>query len=119
VHTESPRSGRRTALSLLHVNPIKLLILVAVINGVAAPPFLIVVMRVSSSRRLMGDYVNGNATILGWLTAAIMAAAAIVLFATGGISICRPASRAQPERVQTGHAEMAAFMACGPAIYIV
>jgi len=77
-----------TALSLLHVNPIKLLVFVAVINGVAAAPFLVVVMRVSGSRRIMGDYVNGNAaSILGWLTAALMAAAAIALFATGGISI--------------------------------
>jgi NRAMP (natural resistance-associated macrophage protein)-like metal ion transporter len=77
-----------TALSLLHVNPIKLLVFVAVINGLAAAPFLVVVMRVSGSKRIMGDYVNGNAAkILGWLTAALMAAAAIALFATGGISI--------------------------------
>jgi NRAMP (natural resistance-associated macrophage protein)-like metal ion transporter len=77
-----------TALSLLHVNPIKLLVLVAVINGIAAAPFLVVVMRVSSSKRIMGDYVNGNAAkILGWLTATLMAAAAIALLATGGISI--------------------------------
>ena len=77
-----------TALSVLNVNPIKLLILVAVINGVAAAPFLVVVMWVSGSRRLMGDYVNGNAAkILGWLTAAIMAVAAIVLFATGGVHL--------------------------------
>ena len=75
-----------TALSLLHVNPIKLLVLVAVINGVAAAPFLVVVMSVSSSRRLMGEYVNGNAAkILGWATATIMAAAAIALIATGGL----------------------------------
>jgi Mn2+/Fe2+ NRAMP family transporter len=53
-----------------------------------AAPFLIVVMRVSSSRRLMGDYVNGKtAKILGWLTATLMAAAAIALFAAGGITI--------------------------------
>jgi NRAMP (natural resistance-associated macrophage protein)-like metal ion transporter len=77
-----------TALSLLHVNPIKLLVFVAVINGVAAAPFLVVVMRVSGSRRIMGDYVNGHAAnILGWLTAALMAAAAIALLATGAISI--------------------------------
>ena len=77
-----------TALSLLHVNPVKLLVFVAVINGVAAAPFLVVVMRVSGSRRIMGGYVNGNAaSVLGWLTAALMAAAAIALFATGGISI--------------------------------
>jgi NRAMP (natural resistance-associated macrophage protein)-like metal ion transporter len=75
-----------TAFSLLHVNPIKLLVLVAVINGVAAAPFLFVVMRISSSHRLMGKDVNGlTANILGWLTAAIMAAAAIALFATGGL----------------------------------
>jgi NRAMP (natural resistance-associated macrophage protein)-like metal ion transporter len=75
-----------TAFSLLHVNPIKLLVLVAVINGVAAAPFLFVVMRISSSKRLMGKDVNGlTANILGWLTAAIMAAAAIALFATGGL----------------------------------
>ena len=75
-----------TAFSLLQVNPIKLLVLVAVINGVAAAPFLFVVMRVSSSQRLMGKSVNGiTANILGWLTAAIMAAAAVALFATGGL----------------------------------
>ena len=75
-----------TLFSLLHVNPIRLLVLVAVINGVAAAPFLFVVMRVSSSQRLMGKYVNGlTANILGWLTAALMAAAAIALFATGGL----------------------------------
>jgi Mn2+/Fe2+ NRAMP family transporter len=77
-----------TALSLLNVNPIKLLIFVAVMNGVAAAPFLVVLMWVSGSRRLMGDYVNGKAAkILGWTTAVLMAFAAIALFATGGVSL--------------------------------
>jgi NRAMP (natural resistance-associated macrophage protein)-like metal ion transporter len=77
-----------TGLSLLHVNPIKLLVFVAVINGVAAAPFLVVVMWVSGDERLMGDYVNGNvAKVVGWLTATIMAVAAIALFATGGVSL--------------------------------
>jgi Mn2+/Fe2+ NRAMP family transporter len=77
-----------TALSLLHVNPIKLLVFVAVLNGVIAAPFLFVVMRVSSSKQLMGDYVNGNAAkILGWTTATLMGVAAIALFATGGVSL--------------------------------
>jgi Mn2+/Fe2+ NRAMP family transporter len=76
-----------TALSLLNVNPIKLLVFVAVINGVIAAPLLIVVLIVSNSRRLMGDYVNGHAAnILGWFTFALMAVASIALFATGGIS---------------------------------
>jgi Mn2+/Fe2+ NRAMP family transporter len=72
---------------LLKVNPIHLLVLVAVINGVAAAPFLVVVMWVSSSQRLMGDYVNGKAAkTLGWLTALVMAVAAVAMFATGGVS---------------------------------
>jgi Mn2+/Fe2+ NRAMP family transporter len=82
-----------TPLSLLHLNPIKLLVFVAVINGVAAAPFLAVVMRVSGSRRIMGDHVNGNAaSILGWLTAAVMAATAIALLATGESASDRTAS---------------------------
>ena len=73
-------------LSLLSVNPIKLLVFVAVVNGVAAAPFIIVTMLVSSNRTIMGEYVNGRAAkILGWITALLMAAAAIALFATGGV----------------------------------
>jgi Mn2+/Fe2+ NRAMP family transporter len=77
-----------TVLSLLHVNPIKLLVLVAVINGVAAGPFLIVVMWVSGSRALMGKYVNGRAAkTVGWVTTIVMLVAAVAMFATGGISL--------------------------------
>ncbi len=76
-----------TALSLLSVNPIKLLVFVAVINGVTAAPLLVVVMRISSSRNIMGSYVNGHlASTLGWATAILMAVAAIALFSTGGVS---------------------------------
>jgi Mn2+/Fe2+ NRAMP family transporter len=74
-------------MSLLHVNPIQLLVFVAIINGVAAARFLVVVMLIASSRRLMGDYVNGKlATTVGWFTVVLMASAAVALFATGGVS---------------------------------
>ncbi len=77
-----------TVLSAAHIDPIKLLVLVAVINGVAAAPFLIVVMCVSGSRPLMGDKVNGKAAkIIGWTTAAVMAVAAVAMFATGGVNL--------------------------------
>jgi Mn2+/Fe2+ NRAMP family transporter len=76
------------ALSLLHVNPIKLLVLVAVINGIAAGPFLIFVLIVSSNRRIMGEYANGKlAGTLGWATTVLMIAATVALFATGGASL--------------------------------
>jgi len=77
-----------TALSLLNVNPIKLLVFVAVINCLIAAPLLIVVMIISNNRRLMGDYVNGYvANILGWFTFALMAVASVALFSTGGIAL--------------------------------
>jgi Mn2+/Fe2+ NRAMP family transporter len=71
-----------TALTLTSINPIKLLILVAGINGVAAAPFLLVVMLIARNRELMGDSRNRRlASTLGWLTVALMAAAAIALLA--------------------------------------
>ncbi len=45
----------------------------AVVNGIAAGPFLIVVMLISRDRTLMGTYVNGRlAATLGWAATAIM-----------------------------------------------
>jgi Mn2+/Fe2+ NRAMP family transporter len=70
------------ALSLFGINPIRLLVFVAVINGAAAAPFLVLVMLISGDRRIMGDYVNGKvAKLLGWGTTVLMATAAIILFA--------------------------------------
>jgi Mn2+/Fe2+ NRAMP family transporter len=76
-----------TTLNLVHVNPIRLLILAAVINGVTSAPLLMVVMLLSGSRRLMGEQVNGKpAKAVGWVTVATRASAAIALFATGRVS---------------------------------
>jgi Mn2+/Fe2+ NRAMP family transporter len=54
----------------------------------AATPFLVVVMLIAGSRRLMGNYVNGKlAKTVGWATVALMGVAAIALIASGGISL--------------------------------
>ena len=74
-----------SALSLIGVNPIRLLVFVAAINGVAAAPFLVLVMLIAGDKKIMGDYVNGKlARVVGWSTAALMSAAAVVLFAFAG-----------------------------------
>lgn len=71
-----------TALSLVGVNPIRLLVVVAVINGVAAAPFLFIVMLISNDREVMGEYVNGRvARLVGWGATALMTLAAVILFA--------------------------------------
>jgi len=73
-------------LTLLQVNPISFLVVVAVINGIAAAPFLVVIMIISSDRAIMGELRNGRlATALGWLTVAIMAGAALLMIASGGL----------------------------------
>jgi NRAMP (natural resistance-associated macrophage protein)-like metal ion transporter len=71
-----------TALTLTSINPINLLVLVAIINGIAAAPFLLVVMLIARNRQLMGDSRNGAlAAGLGWFTVALMTAAAIAMLA--------------------------------------
>ena len=69
-----------TMFSLASANPIHLLVIVAVINGVAAAPFLLLVMLIARDPAIMGDHRNGKlAGTLGWLAFAVMAVAALVL----------------------------------------
>ena len=72
-------------IDFIGINPISALYWTAVINGVVAPPMLVVVMLVANNRRVMGKRTNGIATnIMGWLAAIVMFAAAIGMFATWG-----------------------------------
>jgi Mn2+/Fe2+ NRAMP family transporter len=65
------------------INPMKALFLTAVINGFLAPPMLILIMQVSNNREIMGERVNGKLlNLTGWITAAVMSAAAIALIIT-------------------------------------
>jgi Mn2+/Fe2+ NRAMP family transporter len=63
-----------TVLTLVDVNPVELLVYVAMINGVIAAPLLAVVMLIADDRRLMNGRENGRlARVLGWGTVALMA----------------------------------------------
>jgi NRAMP (natural resistance-associated macrophage protein)-like metal ion transporter len=70
------------AMDYMGFNPIKALFWAAVLNGVAAPPLLVLVMLVSNDPRVMGRHVNGRwQNALGWLvtiTMALMAGALLV-----------------------------------------
>jgi len=74
-------------LALVGVDPISLLVIAAVINAIAAGPFVIMLMLVTGDRKLMGKERNGPiARTLGWATAGIMCAAGafgIFALATG------------------------------------
>jgi Mn2+/Fe2+ NRAMP family transporter len=60
-------------LSIFVTNAIQLLVLSAVVNGIAAGPFLIVMMVISRDENIMGAYRNGHlAQWMGWITTGVM-----------------------------------------------
>ena len=70
-------------LDLLRINAIRMLFLSAVVNGLLAPPILVLVMLVGNNRAIMGEHVNGRwLNLFGWLATAVMAVAALAFFAT-------------------------------------
>ncbi|MFL6229843.1 MAG: Nramp family divalent metal transporter [Pyrinomonadaceae bacterium] len=72
-----------TLINFIGVNPIKALFWTAVINGVIAPPLLVVILLVANNRKVMGKRTNGRgANVVGWLTCALMFAAAVGMFLT-------------------------------------
>lgn len=57
----------------------------AVINGLVAPPLLIVIMLVANNKRVMGERVNGRwAKLLGWIATIVMWAAEFGMILTWG-----------------------------------
>jgi NRAMP (natural resistance-associated macrophage protein)-like metal ion transporter len=90
-----PRQGRRFYLVLagaivvgmlldaLEFNPIRMLFFSAVLNGLLAPPLLVLVMLVGNNRAIMGEHVNSPAlNALGWAATAVMTVAAAAFFVT-------------------------------------
>ncbi len=76
-----------TILAVVSTDPIGLLVLSAIVNGIAAGPFLIVMMLVSRDRTIMGKYRNGRlAATMGWITTVLMCVAGIygIWFTTSG-----------------------------------
>ncbi len=66
------------AIQFLPVNPMKALFWSAVINGVVAVPLVAVVTVLARKRSVMGPHVASRTlAVLGWLTVAVMAAAAV------------------------------------------
>lgn len=61
------------ALAVFVHNPIQLLVLSALVNGIAAGPFLVIMMLIGRDRRIMGKYRNRwLSQTLGWITTAVM-----------------------------------------------
>jgi NRAMP (natural resistance-associated macrophage protein)-like metal ion transporter len=68
------------ALDYTGINAVKMLFWSAILNGVLAPPLVILVVLLTSDKKVMGTRTNSRgAKILGWLCAMVMTAAAVAL----------------------------------------
>ena len=66
---------------------VKMLFWSAVLNGVLAPPLLVLVVLLTSRADVMGEHRNGPLLrTLGWLCAALMFLATLVMFATATLA---------------------------------
>lgn len=71
------------ALDFVGFNAVRMLFYSAVLNGVLAPPLVVLVVLLTSNPKIMGKRVSSRPLrYLGWATAAIMTAAAVGMFVT-------------------------------------
>ena len=70
-------------LNFLGVNPISALFITAVINGILAPPLLILITLLAQDRSIMEEHVSGALSrTVCWIAAAVMTIAVIALAVT-------------------------------------
>jgi Mn2+/Fe2+ NRAMP family transporter len=70
-------------LNYFGFNAVRMLFWSAVINGLLAPPLILLVILLTSSRKVMGKRVNSPLLrYLGWATFAVMTAAALGMIIT-------------------------------------
>jgi len=68
------------ALDFAGLNAVKMLFWSAILNGLLAPPLVIIVVLLTSDRKVMGNHTNSRGMqLLGWTCAILMSAAAIGL----------------------------------------
>ena len=92
---DRPRLGRKfyaviaaglalgLALDYAGFNEVSMLFWSAVLNGVLAPPLIVIVLLLTNSRKVMGTRSNPRwLTVLGWITVVVMTAASLAMFAT-------------------------------------
>ncbi len=65
-------------LNFIGLDPIKALIYAAIANGIVAPVVLVLIVLISSNRRIMGDWTNRRSTTaLGWGVTGLMGIAGL------------------------------------------
>jgi Mn2+/Fe2+ NRAMP family transporter len=72
------------ALDFSGMDPIRMLLMSAIVNGVIAVPIMAVMMLLASRRDIMGDFViRPRLRRLGWAATVVMAVTVVAMFGTG------------------------------------
>ncbi len=68
-------------INFIGINPIDALVFTAVFNGIAAVPLLLMIVRVGSNKKIMGEYKNGViSNVFVRIALVVMTAAVLALF---------------------------------------
>jgi NRAMP (natural resistance-associated macrophage protein)-like metal ion transporter len=68
------------SLNFLKLNAVRMLFYAAVINGVLAPPLIVLVTMLTSDKKVMGERTNPTwLKVIGWGTALVMTAATVAM----------------------------------------
>jgi Mn2+/Fe2+ NRAMP family transporter len=72
-----------TGLNFLGFNPMTVLVWSGIVQGFSTPPLMLLILRMTNDRRVMGNRVNGRAiNTLAWITTAAIFSASAGLVAT-------------------------------------
>ncbi len=62
------------------IKPFQMLYYTAVLNGIAAPPLMILILKISNNKQIMGSYTNSPlSNFLGWFITFVMALASLIM----------------------------------------
>ena len=76
-------TGIGSAMGYFDLDPMKALVLSAIVNGVISVPIMVVLMMIGQSKRLMGRFtISPRHRFFGWTATVVMAAAVVVMLAT-------------------------------------
>jgi Mn2+/Fe2+ NRAMP family transporter len=71
------------ALNYAHLDAVKMLFYSAVVNGLLAPPLILLVILLTSDPKVMGEHINPTwLRVLGWITFVVMVGAAFGMLVT-------------------------------------
>jgi NRAMP (natural resistance-associated macrophage protein)-like metal ion transporter len=69
------------SINFIGIDPVRLLLWTAVINGITSPILLTCILRIGNNKKIMGKWTNGRlSNVLGYTTFLVMSLAAILLF---------------------------------------